>query len=197
MFTLLLLASLCYADEVFEDWYYAVVTKETVDVYYVIDRCFNANGYYIQRTKIGDHKFVYGQYTDKDCRNQKSGTELQEVVFDRIDDGSSLFDDQYRVKIYNEDYDYREYKVDAYKTMNCAEDVTHPYKYITFRWENPYIRFDVGNDLTVCGKTDLEHYTPIGAIGEGQMWIYTRPNECNSSVACLIITFIAILIFLI
>lgn len=197
MLTLLLLASLCYADEVIDDWYYAVVIKETVDVYYVIDRCFNGNGYYIQRTKIGDHIFEYGQYTDKDCRNQKSGTELQEVIFDRIDDGSGLFDDQYRVKIYNEDYDYQEYKVDAYKTMNCAEDVTHDYKYITFRWENPLIKFDVGNDLTVCGKTDLEHYMSIGTIMERQVWIYTRPNECNSSVACLIITFIAILIFLI
>ena len=83
------------------------------------------------------------------------------------------------------------------KTMNCAEDVTHDYKYITFRWDNPLIRFDVGNDLTVCGKTDLEYYISIGSIGERQVWIYTRPNECNSSVACLIITFIAILIFLI
>ena len=195
MFTLLLLASLCNAEV--DSWDYAVVVKETVDVYYTIDRCFKANGYYIQRTKIADHKFVYGQYTDNECKNQKPGTELQEVVFDRIDDGSSLIDDQYRVKVYNEDYDYKGYKVDAYKTMNCAEDVTHDYKYITFRWDNPLIRFDVGNDLTVCGKTDLEYYISIGSIGERQVWIYTRPNECNSSVACLIITFIAILIFLI
>lgn len=196
MFLLLLLVGFCYADVV-DDWYYAVVNKETVDVYYVIDKCFNANGYYIQRTKKSDHIFEYGQYTDKYCNNLKSGTTLQEVQFNRIDDGSSLIDDQYRVKIYNVDYDYREYKVDAYKTMNCAEDVTHPYKYITFRWENPLIRFDVGDDLTVCGKFDLEHYTPIGTISEGQMWIYTKPNECNGSMACLVITFIAILIFLI
>lgn len=195
MLTLLLLASLCYAEV--DEWYYAVIIKETVDVYYTIDRCFKANGYYIQRTKKSDHKFVYGQYTDNECKNLKPGTELQEVVFDKIDDGSSLIDDQYRVKIYLEDYDYREYKVDAYKTMNCAEDVTHPYKYITFRWENPLIRYDVGDDLTVCGKTDLEHYMSTGTISERQVWIYTKPNECNSSVARLIITFIAILIFLI
>lgn len=193
MLTLLLLASLCYAD----DWNYAVVIKDTVDVYYVIDRCFNGNGYYIQRTKIGDHKFVYGKYTDNECKNQKPSTELQEVIFDRIDDGSSLFDDQYRVKTYLHDYDYKEYEVDAYKTMNCAEDMTHGYKYITFRWDNPLIRYDFGDDLTVCGKTDLEHYISTGTIGGRQVWIYTKPNECNSSVACLIITFIAILIFLI
>lgn len=194
MFLLLLLVGFCYAD----DWNYAVIIKDTVDVYYVINKCFNANGYYIQRTKKSDHIFEYGQYTDKYCNNLKSGTTLQEVQFNRIDDGSSLIDDQYKVKIYNHDYDYKEYEVDAYKTMNCAEDVTHGYKYIIFRWENPDIKFDVGNDLTVCGKTDLSYYMSMGVMDDNRnVWIYTKPNECNGSMACLVITFIAILIFLI
>ena len=121
------------------------------------------------------------------------------MIFDRIDDGSSLIDDQYRVKIYNEDYDYVEFEVDAYKTMSCAEGVTFGTKYITFRWNNPYIEYDVGNDLTICGKTDLPYYISTGIIDKTNrhVWIYTKANECNSSVACLIITFIAILIFLI
>ena len=196
MFLLLLLVGFCYADVV-DNWNFAVVVKDTVDVYYVFDRCFNANGYYIQRTKKSDHIFEYGQYTDNKCKNLKSGTILQEVQFNRIDDGSSLIDDQYKVVIHLNDFNYKEYEVDAYKTMNCAEDVTHNYKYITFRWDNSLIRYDIGNDLTVCGKTDLEHYMSIGTILERQIWTYNKPNECNSSVACLIITFIAILIFLI
>ena len=117
MFLLLLLAGFCYADDT-NNWDYAVVVKETVDVYYVIDKCFNANGYYIQRTKKSDHIFEYGQYTDNKCKNLKSGTTLQEVQFDRIDDGSSLIDDQYRVKISSHDYDFWEFEVDAYETCH-------------------------------------------------------------------------------